>query len=88
MALISQTTSKEIEKKNLLRSNCPLLMSLADLEHWRIMSSNQIKGDLKLATLQKSLVKAVVRALIFAEVQKERLKYKQLHKWLQILLQL
>ena len=51
------------------------------------MSSNQIKGDLKLATLQKSLVKAVARALIFAEVQKKSLKYKQLHKWLQILLQ-
>ena len=52
------------------------------------MSSNQIKGDLKLATLQKSLVKAVARALIFAEVQKKSLKYKQLHKWLQMLLEL
>ena len=37
------------------------------------MSSNQRKGDIKLATLQKSLVKVVAGALnIFTEVQKEK----------------
>ena len=37
------------------------------------MSSNQRKGDVKLATLQKSLVKVVVGARnIFTEVQKEK----------------
>ena len=37
------------------------------------MSSNQRKGDVKLATLQKSLVKVVAGALnIFTEVQKEK----------------
>ena len=37
------------------------------------MSSNQRKGDVKLATLQKSLVKVVAGALnIFTEVQKDK----------------
>ena len=37
------------------------------------MSSNQRKGDVKLATLRKSLVKVVAGALnIFTEVQKEK----------------
>ena len=56
---ISKTTSKEIEKKFLLPSNCPLSISLVNSELWRIMSLNQRKGDIKLATLQKSLVKVV-----------------------------
>ena len=39
------------------------------------MSSNQRKGDVKLVTLQKSLVKVVVGALnISTEVQKEKFK--------------
>ena len=70
---ISQTTSKEIEKKLLLPSNCPLSIPLVNSELWRIMSSNQRKGDVRLATLQKSLVKVVAGALnIFTEVQKEK----------------
>ena len=44
---ISQTTSKEIEKKLLLPSNFPLSMPLVNLELWRIMSSNQKKSDVK-----------------------------------------
>ena len=37
------------------------------------MSSNQRKGDAKVATLKKSLVKVVAGALnIFTEVQKEK----------------
>ena len=68
---ISQTTSKEIEKKILLPSN--LSIPLVNTELWRIMSSNQRKGEVKLATLQKSLVKDVAEALnIFTEVQKEK----------------
>ena len=68
---ISQTTSKEIEKKILLPSN--LSIPLVNTELWRIMSSNQRKGELKLATLQNSLVKDVAEALnIFTEVQKEK----------------
>ena len=71
----SQTTSKEIEKKILLSSNCPLSTPLVNSELWRIMSSSQRKGDVKLATLQKSLVKVVAGALnIFTEVQKEKFK--------------
>ena len=38
---ISQTTSKEIEKKFLLPSNCPLSIPLVNPEFSRIMSSNQ-----------------------------------------------
>ena len=53
---ISQTTSKEIEKKFLLPSNCPLSIPLVN-------SSNQRKGDVILAALQKSLVKVVAGAL-------------------------
>ena len=69
---ISQTTSREIEKKLLLPCNCPLSIPLVNTELWRIMSSNQGKGDVELATLQKSLVKVVAGALnIFTEVQKE-----------------
>ena len=64
---ISQSTSKEIEKNFLLPSSCPLSIPLC------LMSSNQRKGDVKLATLQKSLVKVVAGALnIFTEVQKEK----------------
>ena len=67
----SQATSKEIEKKLLLPSNCPLSIPLVNSELWRIMSSNQRKGDVKLATLQKSLVKVVAGALnIFTKLQK------------------
>ena len=41
------------------------------------MSSNQRKGDVKLATLQKSLVKVVAGALnIFTEVQKDKFQIK------------
>ena len=70
---ISQITSKEIEKKFLLPSNCPLSIPLVNSELWRIMSSNHRKGDVKLPTLQKSLVKVVTGALnIFTEVQKEK----------------
>ena len=70
---ISQTTSKEIEKKFLLPSNCPLSIPLVNSELWRIMSSNQRKGDVKLATLQKSLVKVVAGTLnIFTEIQKDK----------------
>ena len=70
---VSQTTSKEIEKKVLFPSNCPLSIPLVNSELWRIMSSNQRKGDVKLATLQKSLVKVVAGALnIFTDVQKEK----------------
>ena len=75
----SQTTSKEIEKKILLPSNCPLSIPLVNTELWRIMSSNQRKGDIKLAALQKSLVKVVVGALnIFTDVQKEKFEILQL----------
>ena len=43
------------------------------------MSSNQRKGDIKLAALQKSLVKVVVGALnIFTDVQKEKFEILQL----------
>ena len=42
-------------------------------EKMRIMSSNQRKGDVKLATLQKSLVKVVAGTLnIFTEIQKDK----------------
>ena len=57
----------------LFPSNCPLSIRLVNSELWRIMSSNQRKGDVKLAKLQKSLVKVVAGALnIFTEVQKEK----------------
>ena len=70
---ISQATSKEIEKKFLLPSNCPLSIPLVKSELWRIMSSNQRKDDVKSATLQRSLVKVVAGALnIFTEVQKKK----------------
>ena len=70
---ISQTTSEEIQKNFLLPSNCPFSIPLVNSELWRIMSSNQRIGDVKLATLQKSLVKVVAGALnIFTEVQKEK----------------
>ena len=70
---ISQTTSKEIEKNFLLPSNCPLSTPLVNSELWIIMSSNQRKGDVKLATLQKPLVKVVAGALnIFTEIQKDK----------------
>ena len=69
---ISQTTSKEIEKKFLLPSHCPLSIPLVKSELWRIMSSNQRKGDVKSATLQRSLVKVLAGALnIFTEIQKK-----------------
>ena len=44
---ISQTTSKEIEKKLLLPSNFPLSMPSVNLELWRIMPSNQKNSDVK-----------------------------------------
>ena len=67
---ISQTTSKDMEKKFLHPSNCPLSVPLFNTELRRIMSSNQRKGDVKLTTLQKSLIKVVAGALnIFTEVQ-------------------
>ena len=41
------------------------------------MSSNQRKGDVKLTTLQKPLVKVVAGALnIFTEVQKDKFEIK------------
>ena len=52
---ISQATSKETEKKFLLPGNCPLLITFVNSKLRRIMSSNQRKGDVKLATLKKSL---------------------------------
>ena len=74
---ISQITSKEIEKNVLLPSNLPLLIPLVNSELWRIMSSNQRKGDVKLTTLQKPLVKVVAGALnIFTEVQKDKFEIK------------
>ena len=70
---ISQITSKEIEKNVLLPNNLLLLIPLVNSELWRIMSSNQRKGDAKLNTLQTSLVKVVAGALnIFTEMQKDR----------------
>ena len=70
---ISQITSKEIEKNVLLPNNLPLLIPLVNSELWRIMSSNQRKGEAKLNTLQTSLVKVVAGALnIFTEVQKDK----------------
>ena len=60
-------------KTFLLPSNCPLSIPLFNSELRRIMSSNQRKGDIKLATLQKSLLKAVPWALnIFTEVLKKK----------------
>ena len=47
---ISQTTSKEIEKNFLLPSNSLLSIPSVNSELCRIMSSNQRKGDVKLAT--------------------------------------
>ena len=61
------------------------------------MSSNQRKGDVKLATLQKPLVKVVAGALnIFTEIQKDKLEIQTIAQMvaditaivLQILLQL
>ena len=70
---ISQITSKEIEKNVLLPNNLLLLIPLVNSELWRIMSSNQRKGDAKLNTLQTSLVKVVAGALnIFTEMQKDK----------------
>ena len=54
---ISQTPSKEIEKKLLPPSNCPFSIPLVNSELWRIMSSNERIGDVKLAIPQKLLVK-------------------------------
>ena len=59
----------------LLLSNCPLSIPLVNSEVWRIMSSNHRKGDVRLATLQKSSVKVVEGALnTLTEVQKEKFK--------------
>ena len=56
---ISQTNSKEIKEK----------ISLQSSELWTKMLPNQRKGDAKLATLQKSLVKVVAGVLhIFTDV--------------------
>ena len=70
---ISQTTSNEIENKFLLTSNWPLSIPLVNSELRRIMPSNQRKGDVKLGTLQKVLVKVVAGALsILTEVHKDK----------------
>ena len=48
-------------------------ITLVTSELWRIRSSNQRKGDIKLTTLQKLLVKVVAEALnILTEVQKDK----------------
>ena len=55
---ISQAASKKMEKKFLLLSTSPfspLLITLVGSEFWRVISSNQRKDDVKLATLQESL---------------------------------
>ena len=64
-----QKIDNELEMPPLYSLSVPLV----NLEIWRIMSSNQRKGDVKLATLQKSLVKVVAGALnIFTEIQKDK----------------
>ena len=76
---IPQTTSKEIEKKFLLPSNCSLSIPLVNTELWTIMSLNQRKGDVKLVTLQRSLVKVVARAInIFTEVKKDKIEIQKI----------
>ena len=48
-------------------------ITLVTSELWIIRSSNQRKGDIKLATLQKLLVKVVAEALnVLIEVQKDK----------------
>ena len=76
---VPQTTSKEIEKKILLPSNCPLSIPLVNTELWTIMSLNQRKGDVKLTTLQRSLVKVVAGALnILTEVNKDKFEIQKI----------
>ena len=76
---ISQTTSKEIEKKILPPWSCPLSTPLVNSDFWRIMSSNQRTCDVKLVTLQKSLVKVMAGALnIFTEVQKDKFEIQSI----------
>lgn len=66
---ISQTNSKEIKEKISLPGNCPLFVPFINSELWTKMLPNQRKGDAKLATLQKSLVKVVAGVLhIFTDV--------------------
>ena len=68
----SQSVQRLIFDK-LLLSNCPLSIPLVNSEVWRIMSSNQRKGDIRLATLQKPSVKVVAGALnTFTEIRKEK----------------
>ena len=52
-SLISQTTSKEIQKKFLLPRNCPLWIPLVNTELLRIMSSNQRKDLRKICHTTK-----------------------------------
>ena len=49
---IYEITSKEIERKNLISSRCPLSIPLVNSGRWR-MFSNQRKSDIKLVALQK-----------------------------------
>ena len=81
------------DKVQKIDNQCEMPIPLVNTELWRIMSSNQRKSDVKLATLRKSLDKVVTGALNILvqkslRYRKKSLKYKQLHKWLQILLQL
>ena len=50
-------------EKIMLVSNAPLPVPLVNSKLWRIMPSNQRKGNGKLVSLQKLLVKVVARAL-------------------------
>ena len=56
-------------------------ITLVTSELWRIRSSNQRKGDIKLATLQKLLVKVLAEALnILTEVQKDKFEIETVAK--------
>ena len=64
-----QKIDNELEMPPLYSLSVPLVNS----EIWRIMSSNQRKGDVKVATLQNSSVKVVAGVLnIFTEVHKDK----------------
>ena len=64
-----QKIDNELEMPPLYSLSVPLVNS----EIWRIMSSNQRKGDVELATLQNSSVKVVAGVLnIFTEVHKDK----------------
>ena len=56
--------------------NGPFPIPIVNSKLWKIMQSNQRKGTVELASLQKSLVKFVARTLNkFTEAQKKCLKY-------------